>query len=97
MAFADSDIWRMGMGSNHRGTALQAVALPTELPMRDWLQRLDLNQRSRAYETREDDRTPLLCCLLVVYEDLNLGPLRPKRSALTKLSYTPKTGRCDRT
>ena len=55
----------MGMGSNHRGTALQTVALPTELPMRDWLQRLDLNQRSRAYETREDDRTPLLCGLLV--------------------------------
>ena len=86
----------MGMGSNHRSTALQAVALPTELPMRDWLQRLDLNQRSRAYETREDDRTPLLCCIYwSVYKDLNLGPLRPKRSALTRLSYTPKPGRCD--
>ena len=48
------------------------------------MQRLDSNQRSRAYETRGDDRTPLPCVNWSVCEDLNLGPLRPERSALTR-------------
>ena len=30
-------------------------------PCKNWKQRLDSNQRFRAYETREDGRTPLLC------------------------------------
>ena len=30
-------------------------------PWKNWKQRLDSNQRFRAYETREDGRTHLLC------------------------------------
>lgn len=30
-------------------------------PCKSWKQRLDSNQRFRAYETREDGQTPLLC------------------------------------
>ena len=63
--------WRRVWDSNPRGACAPHCfpgrhLRPTRstllnLAYRNWLQKKDLNLRSRAYETREDDRTPLLC------------------------------------
>lgn len=137
--------WYTEVGSNHRRTAFQAVALPTELSVqesgcRGWIRTSDLELISApspgfakppegvrgilgtaqrflmrlvgttglpypAYLASREGLEPSAfgfgdhcaanCATEIlhgwsVYEDLNLGPLRPKRSALTRLGYTPK-------
>ena len=55
----------------------------------DWLQRVDSNHRSPAYETGGDGRTPLLCDIFGGGDKDRTCYILLAKQALSQMSYTP--------